>query len=79
VKLDLDAAAAEWVPQQQQEAIFRIAQEALRNALQHAGAQHVTLRLMMPARTSWWSSTTSTRITALPPLPPVGSASVRAQ
>jgi two-component system, NarL family, sensor kinase len=45
VKLDLDAVAAECAPQLQQEVIFRIAQEALRNALQHAGAQHVTLRL----------------------------------
>lgn len=46
VDLDLDQAAADSVPPQQQEVIFRIAQEALRNAVRHAGAERVTLRLV---------------------------------
>jgi len=45
VELELDGGTAESAPEQQQEAIFRIAQEALRNALRHAGAAHVTVRL----------------------------------
>jgi two-component system NarL family sensor kinase len=50
VQLDLEAAAAECMPQEQQEVIFRIAQEALRNALRHAGAEHVTLQLKSQGR-----------------------------
>src|SRR4029077_11095766 len=46
VDLDLDAAAADSVAPQQ-EVIFRIAQEALRNSLRHAGAEHVTLHLSL--------------------------------
>jgi signal transduction histidine kinase len=36
---------AEAAPEKQQEVMFRIAQEALRNALRHAEAGHITLRL----------------------------------
>jgi two-component system, NarL family, sensor kinase len=45
VVAETDAEAAEAVPEPQQEVMFRIAQEALRNAVRHAGAGHITLRL----------------------------------
>jgi two-component system NarL family sensor kinase len=45
VEADIDADVADRVPEQGQEAIFRIAQEALRNAVRHAHAEHITLRL----------------------------------
>jgi signal transduction histidine kinase len=45
VVADIDAEVAEAAPEKQQEVIFRIAQEALRNALRHAEAGHITLRL----------------------------------
>jgi signal transduction histidine kinase len=45
VTADVDAGVAEAAPEKQQEVMFRIAQEALRNALRHAGAGHITLRL----------------------------------
>ena len=46
VDLELDAEAADSAPEEQQEVIFRIAQEAVRNAVRHAGAEHVTVRLL---------------------------------
>ena len=42
---DIDAEAADAVPESQQEVMFRIAQEALRNAVRHADAGHITLCL----------------------------------
>ena len=45
VVADVDAAVADAAPEKQQEVMFRIAQEALRNALRHAEAGHITLRL----------------------------------
>jgi signal transduction histidine kinase len=45
VTAEVDAEVAEATPEQQQEVMFRIAQEALRNALRHAEAGHITLRL----------------------------------
>ena len=45
VAADLDAGIADSVPEQEQEAMFRIAQEAVRNAVRHSRARHLTLRL----------------------------------
>jgi signal transduction histidine kinase len=45
VVADVDAEVADAAPEKQQEVMFRIAQEALRNALRHAEAGHITLRL----------------------------------
>jgi signal transduction histidine kinase len=45
VVADVDAEVADAAPEKQQEVMFRIAQEALRNALRHAEAAHITLRL----------------------------------
>ena len=45
VVAEIDAKAADAVPGQQQEMMFRIAQEALRNAVRHAEARLITLRL----------------------------------
>jgi two-component system, NarL family, sensor kinase len=45
VVADIDAGAADGLPERQQEIMFRIAQEALRNAVRHAGAGLITLRL----------------------------------
>ena len=45
VTAEVDAEVAEAAPERQQEVMFRIAQEALRNALRHAEAGHITLRL----------------------------------
>jgi two-component system, NarL family, sensor kinase len=42
---DIDDAVADAAAERDQEAMFRIAQEALRNAARHAGASRVTLRL----------------------------------
>ena len=42
---DIDDAVADAAPERDQEAMFRIAQEALRNAVRHAGASRLTLRL----------------------------------
>jgi signal transduction histidine kinase len=52
VEVDLDEelmrrekADPNWVPEQVKLAVYRIAEEALSNAVQHAGAGHVTVRL----------------------------------
>src|SRR6185437_13585385 len=45
VHADLDAAAADAVPGPEREAMFRIAQEAVRNAVRHGHASQLTLRL----------------------------------
>jgi signal transduction histidine kinase len=45
IDIDADADVADRVPGQEQEAMFRIAQEAVRNAVRHARARHLTLRL----------------------------------
>ncbi|HJQ43161.1 MAG TPA: histidine kinase, partial [Jatrophihabitantaceae bacterium] len=45
VHLDVDAAAADALPADLQEAVYRVAQEALRNAVAHSGAREVTLSL----------------------------------
>jgi two-component system NarL family sensor kinase len=45
VGADLDAGIADSVPEHEQEAMFRIAQEAVRNAVRHGRARHLTLRL----------------------------------
>ena len=45
VVAEIDAEAADAVPGPQQEMMFRIAQEALRNAVRHAEARLITLRL----------------------------------
>jgi signal transduction histidine kinase len=42
---DIDDAMADAAAERDQEAMFRIAQEALRNAARHAGASRITLRL----------------------------------
>lgn len=41
----IDAGIADSAPEQEQEAMFRIAQEAIRNAVRHGHAGHLTLRL----------------------------------
>src|SRR6185437_2282198 len=41
----VDASVADTVPEQEQEAMFRIAQEAVHNAVRHSLAGHLTLRL----------------------------------
>lgn len=41
----VDAAAADSVPEREQEAMFRIAQEAVHNAVRHAHARHLSLRV----------------------------------
>lgn len=43
---EIDDAVADALPPPAQEAAFRVAQEALRNVARHAGATHVTLRLV---------------------------------
>jgi signal transduction histidine kinase len=45
VGVDLDPALADSVPEQEQEAMFRIAQEAMRNAVRHSRAGRLTVRL----------------------------------
>jgi signal transduction histidine kinase len=45
IDADIDAELADGVPEQEQEAMFRIAQEAVRNAVRHGHAGHLTLRL----------------------------------
>lgn len=45
VRVDVDADAADNLPVPVQEAAFRVAQEALRNAVRHAAARSVSLRL----------------------------------
>jgi signal transduction histidine kinase len=45
VSVDVDAEVADDLPVPVQEAAFRVAQEALRNAARHAGARSVSLRL----------------------------------
>lgn len=45
IAADIDAGAADSVPEQEQEAMFRIAQEAVRNAVRHGHAGHLALRL----------------------------------
>jgi two-component system NarL family sensor kinase len=42
---DIDAELADSVPEQEQEAMFRIAQEAVRNTVRHGHARHLTLCL----------------------------------
>jgi signal transduction histidine kinase len=41
----VDTATADALPPAAQETAFRVAQEALRNAVRHSGSRHVTLRL----------------------------------
>ena len=45
IDADIDAELADSGPEQEQEAMFRIAQEAVRNAVRHGHAGHLTLRL----------------------------------
>ena len=45
VTVDIDDAAADALTVEQQQGVFRVAQEALRNAARHAGAAHIWLRL----------------------------------
>ncbi len=45
IDTDVDQDVADGAPAQEQEAMFRIAQEAVRNALRHSRARQVTLRL----------------------------------
>lgn len=45
ITADIDPDVADGVPEREQEAMFRIAQEAVRNAVRHARAEHLTLRL----------------------------------
>jgi signal transduction histidine kinase len=45
IQADLDAATADAVPGPEREAMFRIAQEAVRNAVRHSRASQLTLRL----------------------------------
>jgi signal transduction histidine kinase len=45
IDADIDSDVADSVPGQEQEAIFRIAQESVRNAVRHSQARHITLRL----------------------------------
>ena len=45
IDADIDAELADRVPEQEQEAMFRIAQEAVRNAVRHGHPGHLTLRL----------------------------------
>jgi signal transduction histidine kinase len=43
--IDIDDAVADALPEQVQDATFRVAQEALRNVVRHSAAHHVALRL----------------------------------
>jgi signal transduction histidine kinase len=45
VHADIDLEVADGVPGHEQEAMFRIAQEAIRNAVRHSRARHLTLSL----------------------------------
>ncbi len=45
VDVELDEAAADALPESAREAVFRVAQESLRNAMRHAEADSVVLRL----------------------------------
>lgn len=45
IRADLDGAAADAVPGPEREVMFRIAQEAVRNAVRHGRARQLTLRL----------------------------------
>lgn len=45
IDAEVDVDVADRLPGQEQEAMFRIAQEAVRNAVRHARAGHLTLRL----------------------------------
>lgn len=45
IHADIDPDAADSVPEQEQEAMFRIAQEAIRNAVRHSHARHLRLSL----------------------------------
>ena len=45
IATDVDPDVADGVPGQEQEAMFRIAQEAVRNSLRHSRARQLTLRL----------------------------------
>jgi signal transduction histidine kinase len=46
VLVEVDDAAANRLPPEQQQAVFRVAQEALRNAVRHSGATAVSVRLV---------------------------------
>jgi signal transduction histidine kinase len=45
VTVDIDDSAADALTAEQQQGVFRVAQEALRNAARHAAAAHIWLRL----------------------------------
>jgi two-component system NarL family sensor kinase len=45
VDVDIDEHAADALPEAAQDAVFRVAQECLRNAIRHSGAAHIGLRL----------------------------------
>ena len=45
VRVEVDAAVADALAPQTQEAVYRVAQEALRNAARHAGARRLTMEL----------------------------------
>jgi signal transduction histidine kinase len=45
IDADVDTDVADSVPGQEQEAMFRIAQESVRNAVRHSQAAHIALRL----------------------------------
>jgi signal transduction histidine kinase len=45
IVVDVDAQVADSLPAAAQEATFRVAQEALRNAIRHSGGTRVSLRL----------------------------------
>lgn len=59
IAAEVDAGVADSVPEREQEAMFRIAQEAVHNALRHARAGRLSLRLAADKAIPPWRSPTT--------------------
>jgi signal transduction histidine kinase len=53
IHLEVDPAAASALDAEQQQAVFRIAQECLRNAVRHSGAGNIWIELSQQAKAVW--------------------------